>query len=389
MRATIVPALILMSVASAHAARWDKTNDPFKFSKVTGKALTAKLTSLPLKAKLTNSHMIWSDTFWPSNMGSIAYRWNAEPNPELFKYKLMTKAEIEKADITELERLSPAEKYDIFMGNYNYPLTKKVLSKNSPKDLWWEGICHGWAMAAVSHAEPSRVNLTNKDGIVVPFGSSDVKGLLDLYYAEDHKTNSYSRLGNRCRVAGKVTGEDYPEDRVRTMPSARDANSKDCADVNAGSFHMALTNMIGLQDRGFVADVDRFNDVWNQPVGAYSAEIVGERAPTPREASIGAAKILQVKMDMTYGEELNLLSPDYAGEEGGFMSMDPVTNTPDQTFTTRYYEYTLEIDAAGNIIGGEWISETRPDFLWIKGKAERFTGRFSGLNQIYVPVAGN
>ena len=152
---------------------------------------------------------------------------------------------------------------------------------------------------------------------------------------------------------------------------------------------MALTNMIGLQDRGFVADVDHFNDVWNQPVGEYSAQIVAQRSPTPREASIGAAKILQVKMDMTYGEELNLLSPDYEGEEGGYMSMDPVTGTPDQTFTTRYYEYTLEIDAAGNIIGGEWISETRPDFLWIKGKAERFVGRFSGLNQIYQPVTGN
>jgi hypothetical protein len=382
----IVPALVLSTVGLAHAARWDQVNDPNKFSRVTGKPFTAKFSSLPLKAKLSNPHYIWSDTFWPSELGGIAYRWNNEPNPEPFKYKMLTKAEVERADIAELEKLSPAEKYDIYMGNYNYPLTKKVLSMYSPKDLWWEGICHGWAMAATVHAEPARVNLENKDGITVPFGSQDVKGLLDFYYANDHKTNVYSRIGNRCKAAGKVPGEDYPEDSVRTMPSQREANSKDCADVNAGSFHMALANTIGLQDRGFIAEVDRFRDVWNQPVGEYSAEIVGERLPNPREASIGAAKIVHVKMDMTYGEELNLLSPDYEGEEGGFLSMDPVTGTPEQTFTTRHYEYTLEIDAAGNIIGGEWISITRPDFLWIKGKADTFKGRLSGLNEIYKPV---
>src|SRR5690606_17120943 len=133
-------------------------------------------------------------------------------------------------------------------------------------------------------------------------------------------------------------------------------------------------------------EVDRFNDVWNQPVGEYAATIVGERAPTPREASIGAAKIVHVKMDMTYGEELNLLAPDWAEEEGGFLSMDPATGTPEQTFSTRHYEYTLEVDAAGNVIGGEWISVTRPDFLWVKGAATKFGGALTGLNAIYKPV---
>jgi hypothetical protein len=386
MRPFIVPALLLATVSSAFAAKWDKVNDPNKFARVTGKAFTAKFSSLPLKAKLSNPHFIWSDTFWPANLGGIAYRWNSEPNPEPFKYKLFSKSEIQKMDVSELEKLSPTEKYDIFMGVFSYSLTKKVLGKNKPTDLWWEGICHGWAIAAVNHPEPARVNLLNeKDGIMVPFGSSDVKGLLDYYYAEVQKTKVYARIGARCGADGKVPGEAYAEDRIQAPPKPSQANAPDCSDVNAGSFHMALTNMIGLQDHGFVADVDRFNDVWNQPIGEYSSQIVDERLPTPQEAAIGAAKILRIKMDMTYGEELNLLRPEDAEEEGGFMSMDPVTTTPWQTFTTRYYEYNLELDAAGNVIGGSWISETRPDFMWIKAKVKKFEGRLSGLNKIYKP----
>ncbi|MFN9116246.1 MAG: hypothetical protein ACK5XN_39895, partial [Bacteroidota bacterium] len=120
MRTLLVPAVLLATLGSAHAARWDKTNDPNKFSRVSGKPFTADFAKLPLKAKLSNPHFVWSDTFWPSNLGGVAYRWNAEPNPQPFKYKMLSKEEIEKTDIAELENLSPAVKFDIFMGNYNY-----------------------------------------------------------------------------------------------------------------------------------------------------------------------------------------------------------------------------------------------------------------------------
>ena len=36
----------------------------------------------------------------------------------------------------------------------------------------------------------------------------------------------------------------------------------------------------------------------------------------------------------------------------------------DYTKTLRL-EYMLELDAAGIVIGGEWASDNRPDFLWI------------------------
>lgn len=386
----LVPMAVLLSMASAHAARWDKSNDPNKLKKVTGVSIVADFAKLPLTAKLSNVHLGWSDTFWPSNRGGITYRWNAEPNPENFKYRFFTKEEVSKMKSAELERLSPAEKFDIYNGQYGYPFTRKVMKKYTPKDAWWEGICHGWAAAAISHIEPQRVDLKNKDGVVVPFGSTDVKGLLSFYYAEVHETKVYTRLSDRCKARGKVPGEAYDEDRVQTPPPARDANKLECQGVNPGSFHLALTNIIGLQDRGFVADVDRFADVWNQPIVGFNVEVLGEVAPTPAQAAIGAVKVLKVKTEMTYGDESYMLDPEGITADGGHLSMNPVSGTPEQNYLSRFYEYLLEIDASGAIIGGTWISEGRPDFIWMKGVAPKFTGgkgfNMSTLNEIYRPV---
>jgi hypothetical protein len=397
MKKSVLLAALVLS-GSALAARWEENSHPRYFGFVVKKNMSYQINELPLKAKLTNDRMIWSDTFWPSNLGGIAYRWNSEPNPQPFKYKLLSTMELKKLSMAELEKLSPTEKLDIYLGNTDpksrnfYENTKKVMSLYSTQDLWWEGICHGWAQAAIHHAEPARREMLSRStGVTVPFGSADVKALLDFYYANIQGKNApYARLGNRCKVNGKVPGEAFPEDTFREMPSLELRNSKDCADVNAGAFHVTITNMIGRFDKGFIADVDRFNDVWNQPVGEYESEIVGEEAPTFQERSNGIVRKLRVKTKMTYGDELNLLSPDYAHEEGGFMSMDPVTLTVDQTFATRNYEYILELDSIDNIVGGTWVSDSRPDFIWIKGAEKVFGSNrkfdFSALNDIYKPV---
>ena len=380
MRLAVLAAALIVA-APSFASKWDSANDPNKLVNVTGVPLVAQFRALPLEAKLSNEHYIWSDTWWPSMWGGVAYRWNAEPNPQNFKYRLMTREEVKAAPLSTLEKLSPTEKYDIFMGNFDYPLTKKVLSMYNPKMAWWEGICHGWSLAAITMIEPARVDLPNADGVVVPFGSSDVKGLLDLYYAKVHETDRRAQIGKRCSVKGKVPGEAYAQDRVRSepLPFLRGGN---CADVNAGAFHMALANIIGLQDKGIVMEVDRYADIWNQPVGQYASRIVSSR-PTRSGSEV------RIKTDMTYGEELNTLDPAHRNEEGGFMSMFPVTGTDQQTFSTRHYEYTLELDMNGNIVGGEWISNTRPDFFWMKEGAKTFSNEkfgLGGLNQIYRPM---
>jgi hypothetical protein len=148
--------------------------------------------------------------------------------------------------------------------------------------------------------------------------------------------------------------------------------------------------MIGINSQGFVADVDRFNDVWNQPVSAYTSEIVAYVPVTENEARSGVKTKLQMKTIMIYGEELVFRTPKEEAEGTlGFVSKDPVTNTPAQTTKQKTYEYVLELNVYGQITGGSWISETRPDMLWTKKRDVKFlNGKFplAGLNVIYKPV---
>ena len=378
----------VMMMSSAYADKWDKTSNPSYFDVITGGKMNFEMRDLPLAAKLQDDRMGWSETFWPSDVGGIAYRWNST-NPMPFKYKLKTKEELLKMSERELDELSPAELYDIAQGDYKYSLTKKVLGTYSEKDLWWEGICHGWSQAASNYPEPDKTVVTNKDGIKVPFGASDVKGLLAMHDAYNSK-GIYTRVGARCSIVGKVAGEAFPKDGDAPVPSASDANRPECSDVNAGAFHVILTNMIGIYSKGFVADVDRFNDVWNQPVVSYESVILGEMPLKAVDVKNGVVKKIRIATEMTYGDELEFYSPEAVAEGTvGFVSKDPVTGTPAQTLGSRKYEYVVELDSAGKIIGGTWISEGRPDMLWMKKKDVKFQdGRFplSGLSAIYKPV---
>lgn len=385
-----VIAIIALSglATSAFAAKWDRHNKPEFFNPVAKNKMVSAFTDLPLKGELQDSRYGWSESFWPSRRGGIAYRWN-HPNPQPFTFKLFTKEEVKAMSETELSQLSPAELYDLAMSDYNYTLTKRVLKEYAPTDLWWEGICHGWAQAAANYPEPDKNVLTNKDGIKVPFGSSDVKALLAMHDSYNSK-GIYVRVGARCKVNGKVKGEESEADGNISVPSAKDANKPECSDVNAGAFHIVLASMIGINSQGFVADVDRFNDVWNQPVTSYESNVVGEVALTPNDIKNGVDRKIQVKTKMTYAEELQFYNADaVAAGELNFVSKEPVTSTPAQAYLSKNYEYILEINKDGHIIGGEWISETRPDMIWTKAKDQSFNSSkfpLSGLNQIYKPI---
>jgi hypothetical protein len=388
MKTVLFLALATFFPYAAQAERFEVGNSPVFFKKLTGTEIIFSFKQLPTNGEQLDNRYGWSETYWPSNVGGIAYRWSS-PNPEPFKYKFNSKAELMKMSIPELSRLSPAEMYDVAMGDYNYTLTRKMLGKYSSRDLWWEGICHGWSQAATNYPEPAKVLIKNPDGIKVPFGSSDVKALLAMHEASNYG-GAYSFAGRRCKVGGKVPGEGDNRDHNTNPPSVEDANSPDCKDVNAGAFHVVISNMLGIHGRGFVADIDRYNDVWNQPVTSYLSEIVGEEAISELEIADGVARKVRIKTKMTYGEELKFYTPEL-GATGirNFVSKEPVTGTVHQEFRMRPYEYYLEIDAAGKIIGGSWISETRPDFLWMFARSENFKNSpipLGGLGKIYVPV---
>lgn len=382
--------MTLSFAASAFAEGWDRYNNPNIYVPIMpNKSINYNFAKLPLEADLENKGALgWSGNYWPFMYGGITYRWN-QPGFKPFTNKFPTREEILTMSQEKMGELSPAELYDIYRGDYNFTFTKRLLSMHNPKAQWWEGLCDGWALSAANYAEPKAVVMTNKDGVKVPFGSSDVKALMSMHGVYNSQ-GYYVKVGRRCNAVGKVAGEGMNGDRSVVPPSPRKAESDGCRDVNAGAFHVVLTNMLGVHGRSVVADVDRFADVWNQTITAYDSKVVGNEVVNKDDQRRGIVQKVRVKTRMQYSEELMFYSKR-AAELGytNFESKSPVIGTPSQAHEHRDYEYILELDVNGNIIGGEWITETRPDMMWTKEKDVRFNDSkfpLSGLNEIYRPV---
>jgi len=332
----------------AIAETFNSANNPNNFSRIAGTNLILNFESLPKEGMLSDSRLGWSESYWPFNKGGITYRWN-HPDPQPFKYRLHTQQEVMKMSQEELSQLSPSELYDIANNDFNYTLTRSTMRKYSPRDLWWEGICHGWAQAASHYPEPAPVLVTSKSGIKVPFGSSDVKALLAMHESYNFG-GKFGFVGVRCKASGKVPGEGSERDTNPNPPQSDVANTPDCRDANAGAFHVVITNMLGILGKGFVADIDRYGDVWNQPITNYSTTNLGEEPVTSEHRSLGITRRIKVKTTMTYGEELKFKTPEL--EASGilnFVSKWPVTNTPHQKFLAKDYIYIVELDFNGNV----------------------------------------
>jgi hypothetical protein len=336
---------------------WNRANDPSTWST----HYNYQFDQLPLEGKMED-HTPWSDTYWPTREAGIAARWNWGSDVNGFKYKTYSEAQVRAMSRDELSRLSPAEKYDIFMGRFDYPTVKMVRDATSPHAEYWAGICHGWSPAALNHAEPMPVVVTSEGGIAVPFGSADVKALMDNYYANNAPASLF--LGEKCQ-----SGEGGNIFRRIASPFLKGPS---CDDVNAGALHLILSNELGVRHQGFVADVDRWRQVWNQPVYAFTSRVTGARAPQ-QDAAPGTVREVLVHTDMFYADEIDA-------------TWTPVVGTPDFKKGVEAYEYSLELDGEGKIIGGQWLSENRPDFLWNSPKLQ-FTGYFSGINAVYRPSA--
>jgi hypothetical protein len=70
-------------------------------------------------------------------------------------------------------------------------------------------------------------------------------------------------------------------------------------------------------------------------------------------------------------------------------SWEPVIGTSRQNTHSRIYEYYLDINSQGRVIGGDWISSQRPDFLWLEKKATSFSGQFAKLRELLNETSDN
>jgi len=476
-----IPALLIGTMCFASA--WNPSNAPEKFNVDFHPATyTKKFTDLPLAGSVTNQHIPWSDSYWPKNRGGAAYQWKKystedarqnltpqEAQRMFLDYRLPSQKELSQMSQKDLDELSPTEKYDIFSGKFNYPLTKSYLNRgffhkisnkfnrkmsNSKNNAYWEGYCNAWSAASLHYPEPKPVSRTvtvNGKQITLNFGSGDVKALMVASYAEHLGGNP--QMGNFCNQKLTFPGtkmfngkevytqyadtdglmmSDYPAyirnfqasvkrvgydpDLGLSAADAADPNLADrlsgilnsdlnCQDTNAGAFHVLMANQLGLMKEGFVIDKTMDVEIWNQPVFKYVSTVVGPAALSATKAP-QAISAVQVKTSLFYGDDTdygwtywNPTLTNLFGTDSSFLDefyryqrmlikqgdQDKILSYPNNVIGVSHYTYNLELDAAGNVVGGEWLSFDRPDIAWLPHKFA-FDGKFQNLNRLYEPI---
>lgn len=265
---------------------------------------------------------------------------------------------------TTADDLSPAEKYDLLVGDADRSLTKAMLNeglyyfKNYGKIEEWFGICHGWAAAAMSIPRPAdAITVKATNGAKIQFYPSDIKALASLLWAKSPPAMRF--IGGRCNDKDPTT----------------DANGRviksDCFDTNPATLHLSLVNQIGIARRGLVFDATYDYEVWNQPIYSYEYSyfnpITFTTVSTLQEAMVEKAKHTDDKFktyrsaDSKYlvGIGLKLV---YIGET------TPDHKTKDSEADDKKiavnYVYDLELGSDYTVMGGEWYQLGHPDYLY-------------------------
>lgn len=347
--------------------KWGKIDDPENF--LIG--YETKFKNLPLNGKLKKQP--WSGYYWPTYKGGITYRWQnkSKNKKDNITYNIIAPEKAAKLSTKQISLLSPSEKWDLFLSDYNFTLTKyerertEVMTKK--KIPSWFGLCHSWAPATLQYSNPKPIELKNHYGQTVKFGSSDIKALLtyDLHLQGEGAVN-FLYLGGRCNsnlpnllkmYANNLISEDKMSNLIPNM---------NCQDMNPGAVHLALTNLIGLRQKGFVMDKTRTGEVWNQAVWSYQSNVektyevkswkkmigsMGQKI-IPLHPTLDPEKILTVKTVVGWIDEH---SPNWSGKD--------VKGKSTKYTTYRYYLY---LNRYGDIVGGMWHpkNKERPDFFW-------------------------
>ena len=326
---------------------WNAKNNPALFP---NRNFETRLNSLPTRG--AREKKAWADSYWPNFDGGIAQRWRSLYIYDI-NYPVYYEQQIRSMNLRDLGELSPAEKFDVFRGRFDFPTVFKLRSGVDFSDLSWAGICHGWAAAALKFEEPKPVVLRGPSGIEVPFASSDVKALLEYYQGEVAEPDSHF-VGERCNGVSR-------DGDVRAQSA--------CSDLNPGAFHIALANFLGRDRTGFIADLDAGVGVWNYPLHGYESSFVRTQGPTAGAAP-GTVQKAIVKTRIFHPALGRPFTMAYADNASFYQE------------ETRDYQYRLELNARGEIIGGAWEVDDYPDFIWIQEEAS-FAGEFLGLADIY------
>ncbi|WP_170319297.1 hypothetical protein [Polyangium spumosum] len=366
-----------------------------------------------------SSRPISPSSWWPMSDNGIAARWNSRIK--------------DYSDFrSDPDNVSPVEKYDLLMNPGEVQRLPQVRSftseelrrpersrgpgvvrpattvagpatawellnhgtyQNTVPESWW-GHCNGWSSYVTSERDgaPMRdvrvrregnkiveCNGRERDRSCVLFRMADIEGLFSEIYFHDSSTMA----GSRCNV---------PEDDITRDNVGRPTNPV-CRDMNPGTLHVALTGLLGrgapaLANLGgpreklpFVIDYAYADEVWTFPVARYriheTEDIDESRASQlvcngngPRAGcrsyrwNENAVRFARVRT--------SIWVVNYAASNDQLL-VPPLQRRRPMAEVT--FNYVLELDGRGTILGGEWINsptgvgpnskELHPDFIYM------------------------
>jgi len=306
----------------------------------------------------------WSDDYWGLYAGSTAKRY-ADPGHNITADWKTNTDYVRNMQPASADNLSPAEKYDLLVGDANKTLTKynldtgKAYYQTYGKVESWMGICHGWAPAAFMVARPQKaITVTAADGVTkIKFYPSDIKALASELWATTSPRVKF--IGGRCNT------------KMPAVDSIGRIKDTACRDTNAGTWHLAVVNQIGKAKRSMVLDATFDYEVWNQPVYGYDYNYFNPKTKKTYK-TLSYAKVAVADFPDDKFKQYRAAGTTHivgvAMNVKWVVETEPSHFSPDSpsrdAISGARYLYTLELDAQGNIIGGEWMQNAHPDFLW-------------------------
>src|SRR5690606_515516 len=130
--------------------------------------------------------------------------------------------------------------------------------------------------------------------------------------------------------------------------------------------------LIGLHDKPLIVDTSSDAQVWNRPIVSYELKYFN---PLSRNYTRKIEHSIITRDQFTNDRYAHLRDPKYKKVVGVWAKVTFINDTSASSSTTdsprsdRYenvkFTYDLELDDAGNILGGMWYEEQFPDFAWV------------------------
>jgi hypothetical protein len=166
---------------------------------------------------------------------------------------------------------------------------------------------------------------------------------------------------------------------------AESVNISACSDTNAGSFHLVITNLLGIQKKSFGIDVTRDSEVWNQAAASFSSQVLAtyEGKDISKGAAVGTVKEHLIETRFLYTTE-EMPGWNRFGDNVNLQKHHVATGDVYSANGRQYraLRYRVELNGLNQIIGGSWESTTRPDFIWGTGNFI-WAKEFSDIEDLY------